>query len=176
MHSISFDRLPIPMSSSTDSDFLKGAGPDNPVNTGVLQDFLQGIKEKIGPEYGRVCTEEERWEVKWEIARQLGVEDEYDPEPWPDPDESGPAVEARRKVGARYNELKAEGRIVEAGQLAELQEWGAKINAYLSREVCFTEEYPDSNWPSPAEPSEEPSEDPSEGVGCFPEIETDPRE
>lgn len=160
MHSISYNRLPLPMNDSTESDLSKGARPDNPVNTGVLRNFVQGLKEKIGPDFGRVCNREEEREVKREIARELGVEDDYEPERWPAPDGSSAADQAGRKVRSRYNELKRQGRIEEGGALTELREWNERLNAHLRGEECFfDEDNPHVDWVQ-----EEPSEDPSEGV------------
>lgn len=159
MRSTNFNRLPLPMNSSTDSDLSKGAVP-YPLSAGVLQGFVQSLKEKIGPDFGRVCTHEEKREVKRDIARELGVEQEYDPERWPDPADSGAAAQAGWRVRNRYNELKRQGKIEEGGGLTELREWNERIDAHLSGEECFHSEHAlYAEWPL-----EEPSGDPSDGA------------
>ncbi|MCS4155057.1 hypothetical protein GGQ03_002351 [Salinibacter ruber] len=129
-----------------------------------LQNFVEGLSEKIGSEFGRVSTHEGKREVKREIARELGVEDEYILQIQSSVTDSDASRRARWEVRRRYRELRSEGKIVEAGEVAEqtkrFREWNEQINAHLRGEECFySEDLPHADWVQGG-----PSSDPGEGV------------
>ena len=78
----------------------------------ALRDFVDDIKQRVGPDIGRVTSGQEKFEAKWEIARELGLEEEYEPNFFLATNEGAKA--ARRKVEDRYDELVQSGVIRES--------------------------------------------------------------
>lgn len=151
------------MGSQSDNDLPDQNTPNSSTSPDSLQNFVEGLSEKIGSEYGRVSTSEEKREVEREIARELGVEDSFVPRIHSTVDDDEATFEARCKVSSRYNELLSEGKIVEAGEVAKqtrrFREWNERISAHLRGEECFYfEDLPHADWVL-----EEPSSDPREG-------------
>jgi hypothetical protein len=110
-------------------------------NSKALQNFLEGLEEKIGPNYGRISSHDEKIEVKRDIARDLGLEDTYSPRVDTSPDDDWDVHLARCDVNTRYDELLNQGKIQEVGEAAEqtkkTKEWFERIDAHLRGEKCI---------------------------------------
>lgn len=152
------------MGSQSENDLPNQNAQNSSTSPDPLQNFVEGLSEKIGSEFGRVSTHEGKREVKREIARELGVEDSFVPRIHSTLDDDEATVEARWKVNGRYDELLSEGKIVEGGEVAEqtrrFRQWSERLSAHLRGEECFySEDLPHADWVQG-----EPSSDPSEGV------------
>ncbi|WP_263835309.1 hypothetical protein [Salinibacter sp.] len=139
------------MANPSDSDPSHENSSSNPANPDPLQNFVDGLSGEIGSEFGRISSHDEKREVKREIARQLGMEEAWAPEIRSSVDNDENTFLARVKVSARYNELLSEGRIVEAGEVAEqtkrFNEWLERIDAHVRGEECFySEDIPHADW------------------------------
>lgn len=128
------------MDNLHDSDQPDQNDSDNPENPGPLRRFVEGLSEKIGPEFKRIADPEEKREVKREIAHELGVEEAYTPHIRSTINGSEDTLQARWEVDRRYDELRSNGKIVEVGEAAEqtkrFEEWIEEIKAELSTEEC----------------------------------------
>lgn len=122
------------MPDSTD-DEGDDRDPDD-LDPSSLSDFLDGISEKMGAEYGRVDTRQERREVKEQIARELGVEEEYTANVYAATNEDlSEGTDERRKARAaveeRYERLVEAGKIQEAAELEEAESVFEEVNRDL---------------------------------------------
>lgn len=139
------------MDSQNDSDLSN----QNVLSTSAedpLQNFVEGLSEKMWSELGRVSTAKEKREVKREIARELGIERVYVPQAHSSVNDSEDTSQARYKVRSRYNDLLSEGKVVEVGevdaQTKRTKEWNERLNAHLRGEDCFhSEDHPHADWP-----------------------------
>jgi hypothetical protein len=78
---------------------------NDPTSPDALEDFLDGLEEKIGPDFGTISSREEMREVKTEIAREMGVAEEYHPNVLEAINEHGDdGREAYEAVEERYEE------------------------------------------------------------------------
>ena len=81
---------------------------------GALRHFVNGVQDKMDPSFGRVSSRKEEHDVKWRIARELGVEEEYHPNFFMAIDEAGEdGRDANCAVQERYDELRNKGKIQE---------------------------------------------------------------
>jgi hypothetical protein len=97
-----------------------------------VSNFLDGVKEKVGPTFS-VSFPEERGEVKEEIARKLGVEEEYQSNIFQAINAHGDDGKAAcLAVEKRYDELREEGKIQEdLGSSSDGETLYDRINARI---------------------------------------------
>lgn len=108
MLSTNSKKLLKPMSNEANDSFLSEA----------LRNFVDAIKEKLEPDFGRVSSRKEKREVKKRIAEQLRVEKEYQQNVFLAVNEdlkngTHAARDARAAVERHYEELLEKGKIRE---------------------------------------------------------------
>jgi len=106
---------------------------NDPTSPDALEGFLDGLEEKIGPDFGMISSRSEMRDVKTEIAREMGVADEYHPNLFSAIEEHGEeGRDAHVAVEERYDALCRQGKIQKDPDWENpLEEWAAEINAHL---------------------------------------------
>lgn len=87
--------------------------PDDPTSPDALNNFLDGVEEKMESDFGMISSQAEKEEAMRQIAQDLDLEDDYVPPIKSTVNDDEEAYAARRKVRARYTELLEEGEIRE---------------------------------------------------------------
>lgn len=115
---------------------------NDPTSPDALEDFLDGVEEKIGPDFGTISSREEMREVKTEIAREIGVEEEYHPNVLEAINEHGDdGREAYEAVEERYEEHLHAGRIQEAPDWDDsFEEWNRMLDQHHRGKIDLTEQ------------------------------------
>ena len=96
--------------------------PEYEDSSDPLEKFLDGLLKKVGPDVGLISSQEELEEAKLAIAREFGLEEEY----------QNQEFKALCKVSTCYDEMKENGQIEEAPDFVDQKSsFFERINAHF---------------------------------------------